>query len=112
MTDFPGLLPTASASARVVLSRCVRSCHMWLGAPPFHASTAPITLHAVCPAVSAHARMVTIGMVCGCMLDAAIAAYHAVIAIVPTIRTAVSPGAAVSVRLCSIGMLNAPIAAN
>ena len=30
-----GLLPTASASARVVLGRCVRSCHMWLGASSY-----------------------------------------------------------------------------
>jgi hypothetical protein len=87
----PGLLATASASTRVLLSRCVRSCHVRLGVTSFHASTATITFHAVCPAVSAHARIVAIAIVRGCTLDTAIASDHAVIAIVPTIRTTVSP---------------------
>jgi hypothetical protein len=107
-----GLLPTASASARVVLGRCVRSCHMWLGASSFHASSAAITFHALCPAVSTHARRVRIAIIRSCTLDTAIAADHSVIAVMPPVRTAVSPGSAVSVRLCSGRMLNAAVAAN
>ena len=105
------LLPAASASTRVVLSRCVHSCHMWLGSSSSHASTAAITFHAVCPAVSAHARITT-AIVPGCTLDATIAANHSVIAIVSAIRTTISPAAAVSVRHCSVRMLNATIAAD
>src|SRR6202050_5971269 len=112
MTDFPGLLATASASTRVVLSGCMRSCHTWLGSPPFHASTAAIAFHAVCPTVSAHTRGVAIAIIRGCMLDTAIATDQAVISVVPAVRTAVSPGVAVSVRLYSGRMLHATVAAN
>ena len=112
MTDFPGPLPPASASARVVLSRCVCSCHMWLGVSSFHASTAAIAFHAVCPAVSTHPRIVPIAIIRTCTLDTAVAADHAVIAVVTAIRTTVSPGAAVSVRLRSRRMLNTTVAAN
>ena len=111
MTVYSGNLPTASTSARAVLSRCVHPCHTWLGSSSFHASTAAITFHAVCPAVSTHARIATTAIVPGCTLDTTIAADHSVIAVLPTIRTTVSPAAAVSVRR-SIGMLNTAIAVN
>jgi len=112
MNDSFGRLPAASASAaRVVLRGRVHSCHMGLGASSFHASTAAITFHAVGPAVSAHARIVMTAIIRGCALDTAIAADHAVIAILPAVGTTVSPGAAVGVRR-SICALNAAIAAD
>jgi hypothetical protein len=46
------------------------------------------------------------------MLDTAIATDQAVISVVPAVRTAVSPGVAVSVRLYSGRMLHATVAAN
>jgi hypothetical protein len=84
---------------------------MWLGASSFHASTAAVAFHAVGATVSAHARIVA-AVIIRCTLDTTIAADHSVIAIVSAVGTAVSPGAAVSVRLCSIRMLNTTIAAN
>jgi hypothetical protein len=90
-----------------MLSRCV----LLLGSSSSHASTAAIAFHAICPAVSTHARMVTTAIVSGCTLDTAIAADHSVIAVLAAIRTTISPLAAVSVRR-SIRMLNATVAAN
>jgi hypothetical protein len=92
MTDDSCYLPAASAPAsRVVLGRCVRPGHVLLRTSSFHASAAAITFHTVGPAVSAHARRVSIAIIRGCTLDTAIAANHSVIAVLPAVRTTVSP---------------------
>lgn len=76
------------------------------------AAATAIAFHAIHRAVATHARMVMAGVVHGCTLDTAIAADHAVIAVLPAIRTAVSPGAAIRVGLCSGRVLDPAIAAN